>query len=150
MSATHRSSSRMASMHAVARRFDVSPSTVSGATRRHGLSAICFFVQGGRGGPLPEPYRMTSSRPLVCMFLLTTHGVRNILHEGGMRARCPRVGPVLTAQHCPTRSAFAREHQDWQILHWRPVLFKDESRFTLRTCDRRDRFWRGCGERSAA
>ncbi|KAI3368181.1 hypothetical protein L3Q82_007907 [Scortum barcoo] len=81
--------------------------------------------------------------------------VRNRLHEGGMRARRPQVGVVLTAQHRAGRLAFAREHQDWQIRHWRPVLFTDESRFTLSTCDRRDRVWRrrvsrGRGERSAA
>ncbi|KAI3356926.1 hypothetical protein L3Q82_003567 [Scortum barcoo] len=76
--------------------------------------------------------------------------VRNRLHEGGMRARRPQVGAVLTAQHRAGRLAFAREHQDWQIRHWRPVLFTDESRFTLSTCDRRDRVWRRRGERSAA
>ncbi|KAL0200740.1 hypothetical protein M9458_003927, partial [Cirrhinus mrigala] len=73
--------------------------------------------------------------------------VRNRLHEGGMRARRPQVGVVLTAQHRAGRLAFAREHQDWQICHWRPVLFTDESRFTLSTCDR---VWRRRGERSAA
>ncbi|KAI3375335.1 hypothetical protein L3Q82_021828 [Scortum barcoo] len=52
--------------------------------------------------------------------------VRNRLHEGGMRARRPQVGVVLTAQHRAGRLAFAREHQDWQIRHWRPVLFTDE------------------------
>ncbi|KAI3357960.1 hypothetical protein L3Q82_002952 [Scortum barcoo] len=76
--------------------------------------------------------------------------VRNRLHEGGMRARHPQVGVVLTAQHRAGRLAFAREHQDWQIRHWCPVLFTDESRFTLSTCDRRDRVWRRRGERSAA
>uniref|UniRef100_A0A8C7D2A0 Large ribosomal subunit protein uL4m n=1 Tax=Oncorhynchus kisutch TaxID=8019 RepID=A0A8C7D2A0_ONCKI len=55
-----------------------------------------------------------------------------------MRARRPQVGVVLTAQHRAVRLAFAREHQDWQIRHWRPVLFTDESRFTLSTCDRHD------------
>ncbi|KAI4872346.1 hypothetical protein NFI96_016865 [Prochilodus magdalenae] len=67
-----------------------------------------------------------------------------------MRARCAQIGVVLTAQHRAGRLAFAREHQDWQIRHWRPVLFTDESRFTLSTCDRRDRVWRRSGERSAA
>ncbi|KAL0195346.1 hypothetical protein M9458_008918, partial [Cirrhinus mrigala] len=76
--------------------------------------------------------------------------VRNRLHEGGMRARRPQVGVVLTAQHRAGRLAFAREHQDWQIHHWCSVLFTDESRFTLSTCDRRDRVWRRRGERSAA
>ncbi|KAL0201568.1 hypothetical protein M9458_004755, partial [Cirrhinus mrigala] len=72
--------------------------------------------------------------------------VRNRLREGGMRARRPQVGVVLAAQHRAGCLAFAREHQDWQIHHWRPVLFTDESRFTMSTCDRRDRVWR----RSAA
>ncbi|KAI4895868.1 hypothetical protein NFI96_007663, partial [Prochilodus magdalenae] len=68
----------------------------------------------------------------------------------GMRARRPQMGVVLAAQHRAGRLAFPREHQDWQIHHWRPVLFTDESRFTLSTCHRRDRVWRRCGERSAA
>ncbi|KAL0204673.1 hypothetical protein M9458_002691, partial [Cirrhinus mrigala] len=62
--------------------------------------------------------------------------VRNRLHEGGMRAQRPQAGVVLTAQHHAGRLAFAREHQDWQICHWSPVLFTDESRFTLSTCGR--------------
>ncbi|KAI4898879.1 hypothetical protein NFI96_008975 [Prochilodus magdalenae] len=60
------------------------------------------------------------------------------------------MGVVLTAQHRAGRLSFAREHQDWQIRHWHPVLFTDESRFTLSTCDGRDRVWRRRGERSAA
>ncbi|KAI4897738.1 hypothetical protein NFI96_003097 [Prochilodus magdalenae] len=68
--------------------------------------------------------------------------LRNRLHEDGMRARRPQMGVVLTAQHRAGRLAFAREHQDWQIRHWCPVLFTDESRFTLSTCDRSDRVWR--------
>ncbi|KAI3352369.1 hypothetical protein L3Q82_005335 [Scortum barcoo] len=36
------------------------------------------------------------------------------------------------------------------IGHWHRVLFTDDSRFTLSTCDRRDRVWRRRGERSAA
>ena len=47
-----------------------------------------------------------------------------------MRARHPKVGVVLTAQHRAGRLAFAKEHQDWQIRHWHRVLFADESRFT--------------------
>ncbi|MCI4378174.1 hypothetical protein PGIGA_G00212910 [Pangasianodon gigas] len=66
------------------------------------------------------------------------------------RARRPLVGPVLTARHRGARLAFAIEHQNWQVRHWRPVLFTDESRFTLSTCDRRERVWRSRGERYAA
>ena len=76
--------------------------------------------------------------------------IRNRLHEGGLRARRPVVCPVLTAQHRGARLAFAIEHQNWHVRHWRPVLFTDESRFTLSTCDRRERVWRSQGERYAA
>ncbi|KAI4887938.1 hypothetical protein NFI96_007034 [Prochilodus magdalenae] len=57
-------------------------------------------------------------------------------HEGGLRARRPVVGTVLTGQHRRARLAFATEHQNWQIGHRRLVLFTDESRFYLSTCDR--------------
>uniref|UniRef100_A0AAY4BZF5 Transposase Tc1-like domain-containing protein n=1 Tax=Denticeps clupeoides TaxID=299321 RepID=A0AAY4BZF5_9TELE len=46
--------------------------------------------------------------------------VRNRLHEGGMKAKRPQVGVVLTAPHRAACLPFAREHQDWQICHWRP------------------------------
>ncbi|KAL0154165.1 hypothetical protein M9458_050523 [Cirrhinus mrigala] len=151
------------SMRAVARRFAVSVSVVSRAwrryqetgqyVRRHGggrrreqpssRTATSAFVQGGTGGALPEPCKMTSSRPQMCMCLLKRS------ETDSMRV----VGVVLTAQHRAGRLAFAREHQDWQIHHWRPVLFTGESRFTLSTCDRRDQrdgVWRRRGERSAA
>ncbi|KAI4893558.1 hypothetical protein NFI96_021359, partial [Prochilodus magdalenae] len=60
------------------------------------------------------------------------------------------MGPVLTGQHRRARLAFATEHQNWQICHRRLVLFIDESRFYLSTCDRRDRLWRCRGECYAA
>ncbi|KAJ8348305.1 hypothetical protein SKAU_G00268940 [Synaphobranchus kaupii] len=112
-----------------------------------GRTGICSFVRGGTGGALPEPYKMISSGLLMCMFLTK---LSETDHEGGMRARRPVVGPVLTAQHRAARLAFAREHQNWQVRHWCPVLFTDESRFTLSTCDRRESVWRRRGERYAA
>ncbi|KAI4878144.1 hypothetical protein NFI96_028402, partial [Prochilodus magdalenae] len=75
---------------------------------------------------------------------------RNRPHEGGLRVRRPVVGPVLTGRHRRARLAFATEHQNWQIRHRRLVLFTDESRFYLSTCDRRDRLWRHPGECYAA
>ena len=111
-------------------------------TRRFGgqqpssRTATSSFVQGGTGGALPESWKMTSSRPLTCMFLL------KLSETDSMRARRPQMGLVLTAQHRAGRLAFAREHQDWQIRHWRPVLFTDESRFTLSTRDSLEMPWR--------
>ncbi|KAI4872401.1 hypothetical protein NFI96_029872, partial [Prochilodus magdalenae] len=40
--------------------------------------------------------------------------------------------------------------QNWQNWQIRLVLFTDEIRFYLSTCDRRDRLWRRCGECYAA
>ncbi len=48
----------------------------------------------------------------------------NRLLEGGLRARHPLVGPVLTARHRGARLAFAVEHQNWQVRHWHPVLHR--------------------------
>uniref|UniRef100_A0AAR2KGV7 Transposase Tc1-like domain-containing protein n=1 Tax=Pygocentrus nattereri TaxID=42514 RepID=A0AAR2KGV7_PYGNA len=70
--------------------------------------------------------------------------VRNRLHEDGMRARRPQMGVVLTAQHRAGCLAFAREHQDWQIRHWRPVLFTVESRFTMRQMTMLYLMWLEC------
>ncbi len=76
------------SILSIARRFAVSPSTVSRAWRRSRRqevysrragqgplegpypiirTGICSFVQEETGWALPEPYKMTSSRPLVWM-----------------------------------------------------------------------------------
>ncbi|KAI4889992.1 hypothetical protein NFI96_013255 [Prochilodus magdalenae] len=71
---------------------------------------------------------------------------KNRPHEGGLRARCPVVGPVLTGQYRRACLAFATEHQNFQIRHRCLVLFTDESRFYLSKCDRRDRLWRHPGE----
>uniref|UniRef100_A0A8L0DTY1 Tc1-like transposase DDE domain-containing protein n=1 Tax=Oncorhynchus mykiss TaxID=8022 RepID=A0A8L0DTY1_ONCMY len=156
------------SMRAVARRFAVSVSVVSRAWRRYKETGQ--YIRR-RGGGRRRATTKQQDRYLLLLLLLaqrrtaralqndlqqatnvhvSAQTVRNRLHEGGMRARRPQVGVVLTAQHRAGRLAFAREHQDWQIRHWRLVLFTDESRFALSTCDRRDRVWRRRGERSAA
>ncbi|TWW56334.1 hypothetical protein D4764_08G0003210 [Takifugu flavidus] len=59
-------------------------------------------------------------------------------------------GPVLTARHQRGRLAFAIDHQNWQLRHWHPVLFTNESRFNLSTCHRHERVWRCRGDRYAA
>ena len=73
--------------------------------------------------------------------------VRNRLHEAGLRSQRPLHAVPLTAAHHAARLQFAQDHRNWQLRHWRPVLFTDESRYTLSSCDGRDRTCRRVGER---
>ena len=42
----------------------------AGGQQPRSRTAIWSFVQGGTGGALPEPYKTTFNRPLMCRFLL--------------------------------------------------------------------------------
>ena len=81
---------------------------------------------------------------------ISTQTVRNRLHENGLHSRQSARGPILTREHCRARLDFAHDdHQHWQLRHWRPILFTDELRFHVSTCDQRVRLWRRAGERYA-
>jgi len=78
---------------------------------------------------------------------VSTQTIRNRLHEGGLRARRPAVGPVLTPARRMQRLAFAQDHENWRINQWANVLFTNESRFCQDGNDRRTRVWREQGHR---
>lgn len=76
--------------------------------------------------------------------------VRRRLKEVNMTSRRPVRAPRLSRNHKVSRLNFAREHLQWQLRHWRSVLFTDESRFCLTRCDGRVRVYRRPGERYTA
>ena len=66
-----------------------------------------------------------------------------------MNARRPALGPILTSDQRMCRPEYAQEHRDWRMREWKFLLFTDESRFHLSTCDGRVRVWRRWGKRYA-
>ncbi len=112
--------------------------------------------EGPVSAPLCRRNRMSTARVLqndlhqVTGVNVSDQKIWNRLCEVGLRARHPLVGPVLTAWHHGARLEFAIIHQNWQVCPWRSVLFTNETRFTLSTCERCERVWRSCGECYAA
>ncbi len=96
--------------------------------------------------------RHSTARALQMDFLqaprhrISDQTVRNRLHENGLNSRRPGGGPILTREHRRARLDFAQGNQHWQLRHWRAILFTDESRFHVSTCDRRVRVWSRAGE----
>ena len=80
---------------------------------------------------------------------ISTQTIRNRLHNDTLNARRPATGPILTRAHRIQRLEFAENHLNWEMRDWESVLFTNESRFHLSSCDRRVRVWRRPGERYA-
>jgi transposase len=102
------------------------------------------------------PKRTATARDLL-NDLRRAHGieisdqtVRSRLKEANLKQRRPVRAPRLTQHHKAARMRFALDHRDWQLRHWTPVLFIDESRFRLTRCDGRVRVYRRPGERYTA
>lgn len=78
---------------------------------------------------------------------ISAQTLRNRLHDANLRARRPVVRPPLTQRHRRNRLAFAQDHVNWRLRHFRHVLFTDESKFCLDFHDGRRRVWRQRNER---
>ena len=73
--------------------------------------------------------------------------IRRRLQEANLKSRRPATGQLLTRQHRIARLDFAHQHINWTEEQWGNILFTDESRFSLRGADGRERVWRRPGER---
>ena len=78
---------------------------------------------------------------------VSTQTVRNRLQNDTMNARRPATGPILTRAHRIQRLEFRDNHLNWEMRDCQSVLFTNESRFHMTSCDRRVRVWRRPGER---
>lgn len=75
--------------------------------------------------------------------------IRRRLGEANLSSCRPATGLQLLRRHRVARLQFARNHAHFTENNWRDVLFTDESRFTLRSPDGRERVWRRPHERFA-
>lgn len=80
---------------------------------------------------------------------ISSDTIRRRLGEQALNSRRPAACPALSPAHRTARLHFAREHINWTVEQWGRVLFTDESRFSLRSPDGRERVWRRQGERFA-
>ena len=103
---------------------------------------ICSFVQGGTGGALLEPYKMTSSGLLVCMFLTK-------LSWGWDEGPTSSCGTCANSPAPCSSVGICREHQNWQFASGAPFSSQRRAGSQL-AHDRRERVWRRRGERYAA
>jgi hypothetical protein len=55
--------------------------------------------------------------------------VRNMLREAGLKARRPAKVSKLTREHRQRKFEFGREHLNWQLRHWTPVMLMTPSLF---------------------
>lgn len=53
---------------------------------------------------------------------------RNILRQGGLKARVKRKKPLLTERHAKARLQFAQKYGSWTVEDWKRVVWSDETK----------------------
>lgn len=66
---------------------------------------------------------------------------RNILRQGGLRARVKRKKPLLTARHAKARLQFAQKYGSWTVEDWKRVIWSDETKICRFGSDGRKWGW---------
>jgi hypothetical protein len=79
--------------------------------------------------------------------MISAPTVRSRLKERGLSAKTPATGPRLTVGYRRARLKFAHQYVNRGHNEWKNVLFTDESRFSPRSPDGREKVWRRPGER---
>ena len=78
---------------------------------------------------------------------ISTQTVHKSLRQSGFRSRRACIRIPLTRLHKQACPNWAQDYVNWTDTDWDPVLFTDESRYSLDFTDRRTRVWRRRGER---
>ena len=89
---------------------------------------------------LNSDFRQTTGRQI------STQTVRNKLHLANLRAYRLVARPNLMRMHHIARRQWSAEHVTWQLHHWWPVLFTEESRLCVDFHDGKRRVWHTVGE----
>ena len=83
-------------------------------------------LQYGKAAEVPECCWLNSDFRTATGVRVSSQTVRNRLHTANMRAYRPAVRPILTLRHRTALLQWTRDHVNWQLRHWTPVLFTDE------------------------
>ena len=86
---------------------------------------------------IARKYRLSSVATLTTEFQtnsgsnVSTNTVPRELHEIGFHDRAATHKPKITMRKAKCRLEWSKAHRHWTLEQWKPVLWNDESRFTI-------------------
>ncbi|GIY48967.1 transposable element Tcb2 transposase [Caerostris extrusa] len=128
---------------AIARKLDLSPSTVHYWITRQGEAAKTKSGRPRVTSPdmdqaiytasIRDPFLTAVDLRLQVPTPCSVDTVRNRLKERGLKCRIPARKPFLTEAHRQLRHMFATSHLHWSVDVWHRVVFSDEKIFRSST-----------------